>query len=52
MLKDLRLAHHAAEGVDSAIPLGTAVTELYERYVNKGEGEKDFSGIINFINKK
>jgi 3-hydroxyisobutyrate dehydrogenase len=52
MLKDLRLAHHAAESVNSAIPLGAMVTELYELYVNQGSGEKDFSGIINFISNK
>lgn len=52
MLKDLRLAHHAAEAVNSAIPLGAAVTELYELYVNQGDGDKDFSGIINFISSK
>lgn len=50
MLKDLRLAHHAAEAVNSAIPLGSAVTELYELFINQGNGEKDFSGIIQFIN--
>lgn len=52
MLKDLRLAHHAAEAVDAAIPLGAAATELYELYVNQGFGELDFSGIYNFITKK
>jgi 3-hydroxyisobutyrate dehydrogenase len=52
MLKDLRLAHHAAEVVDSAIPLGAAATELYELYINHGFGETDFSGIINFISKE
>lgn len=53
MLKDLRLAYHAAEAVNAAMPLGAAATELYELYVNQGFGEKDFSGIINFIaNKK
>jgi 3-hydroxyisobutyrate dehydrogenase len=51
MLKDLRLAHHAAEAVDSPIPLGAAATELYELFVNQGGGEKDFSGIIQFIRK-
>jgi 3-hydroxyisobutyrate dehydrogenase len=51
MLKDLRLAHHAAEAVDSAIPLGAAVTELYELYANQGGADKDFSGIINFLSK-
>jgi len=52
MLKDLRLAHHAAEAVDAAIPLGAAATELYELYVNQGSGELDFSGIFNFIANK
>jgi 3-hydroxyisobutyrate dehydrogenase len=49
MLKDLRLAHHAAEAVNAAIPLGAEATELYELFVNQGFGEQDFSGIINFI---
>jgi len=52
MLKDLRLAHHAAETVNAAIPLGATVAELYELYVNQGQGEKDFSGIIHFIKGK
>jgi len=51
MLKDLRLAHHAAEIVNSPIPLGAAVTELYELFVNQGGGEIDFSGIIRFLAK-
>lgn len=49
MLKDLRLGQHAAEAVDAIIPLGTVATELYELYVNQGNGETDFSGIINLI---
>ena len=49
MLKDLRLAHHAAESVNASIPLGAAATELYDLYINQGGGEKDFSGIIEFI---
>lgn len=55
MLKDLRLAQHAAENVSAAIPLGSMATELYELFVNQGHGELDFSGIIQFItsmNKK
>lgn len=51
MLKDLRLAHHAAEAANAAIPLGAATTELYELFNNQGFGELDFSGIINFIAK-
>lgn len=52
MLKDLRLAHHAAEMVNSAIPLGAMATELYELFVNQGHGEMDFSGIIKLIESK
>src|SRR3990167_2380982 len=52
MLKDLRLAQHAAEAVDATMPLGAVATELYELYVNQGYGEKDFSGIINLIANK
>ena len=52
MLKDLRLAQHAAESVESAIPLGAAAAELYELYVSQGSGDMDFSGIINFISNR
>jgi 3-hydroxyisobutyrate dehydrogenase len=52
MLKDLRLGQHAAEITNAAIPLGALSAELYELYVNQGFGETDFSGIINFIEKK
>jgi 3-hydroxyisobutyrate dehydrogenase len=49
MLKDLRLAQHAAETSDAVIPLGAVAAELYELYVKEGHGEVDFSGIIQFI---
>jgi 3-hydroxyisobutyrate dehydrogenase len=52
MLKDLRLAQHAAETADAVIPLGAVAAELYELYVNEGHGEVDFSGIIQFIGGK
>lgn len=52
MLKDLRLAQHAAESVDSAIPMGAVAAELYELYVSQGMGEKDFSAIIHFISSR
>lgn len=52
MLKDLRLAQHAAEMVETPIVLGTVASELYELFVNQGNGEMDFSGIITFIAKK
>lgn len=52
MLKDLRLAEDAAESVDALIPLGEAATELYEIFVNEGFGEKDFSGIMEWVANK
>lgn len=51
MLKDLRLAQHAAESSNGYIPMGSKVTELYENFVNSGEGETDFSGIIKMISQ-
>jgi 3-hydroxyisobutyrate dehydrogenase len=51
MLKDLHLANHAADETDALIPLGTVATELYELYVKRGNGETDFSGIINMLKK-
>ncbi len=52
MLKDLRLAQHAAEAADAAIPLGGMSTELYELFVSQGYGEMDFSGIIKMFGNK
>jgi 3-hydroxyisobutyrate dehydrogenase len=52
MLKDLRLAQHAAEAADAAIPLGGMSAELYELFVSQGFGEMDFSGIINMLSNK
>jgi 3-hydroxyisobutyrate dehydrogenase len=49
MLKDLRLAQHAAEAADAAIPLGGMATELYELFVTQGNGDMDFSGIIKML---
>lgn len=51
MLKDLRLAQHAAEAADASIPLGGLSAELYELFVGQGYGEKDFSGIITMLNQ-
>lgn len=49
MLKDLRLAQHAAELANTSITLGAVTAELYELFVNQGYGELDFSGIINML---
>ena len=49
MLKDLRLAQHAAEQSSALIPLGAEAAELYSLFVNQGNGEADFSGIMRLI---
>ncbi|EKD54873.1 MAG: hypothetical protein ACD_60C00038G0035 [uncultured bacterium] len=49
MLKDLRLGQLAAESVGAAIPLGAEAAELYNLFVNQGNGEMDFSGIIKMF---
>jgi 3-hydroxyisobutyrate dehydrogenase len=46
MLKDLKLALEAAQGVDAAVPMGTRAEELYEEFTAAGNGGSDFSGII------
>jgi 3-hydroxyisobutyrate dehydrogenase len=49
MLKDLRLGQHAAENVDAVIPLGGMAMEMYSLFVNQGNSETDFSGIIKML---
>lgn len=49
MLKDLNLAKAAANEAGAVTPLGTHAAELYQRFVEAGAGEKDFSGIIQWI---
>jgi 3-hydroxyisobutyrate dehydrogenase len=49
MLKDLKLALEAAEQVDVDVEMGEEAEELYEEFVEKGGGTKDFSGIIKMI---
>ena len=49
MLKDLRLSQKAATSVNVSTPLGANAAALYSLYVNGGYGEKDFSGIIKFL---
>jgi 3-hydroxyisobutyrate dehydrogenase len=49
MLKDLRLGQHAAENVNAVIPLGTMALEMYSLFVNKGNKDTDFSGIITML---
>jgi 3-hydroxyisobutyrate dehydrogenase len=49
MLKDLRLAEEAAQQVGAYTPMGAKAEELYQRFVDRGGGNKDFSGIIRMI---
>jgi 3-hydroxyisobutyrate dehydrogenase len=49
MLKDLHLAECAAEHVGAAIPLGAEATALYHKFMELGNGEVDFSGIIGML---
>jgi len=49
MLKDLKLAAEAARHVGAYTPMGGEAEELYQRFVDRGGGNKDFSGIIKMI---
>jgi 3-hydroxyisobutyrate dehydrogenase len=49
MLKDLRLAMDAAQGVDAYTPMGAEAETLYGRFAERGGGGKDFSAIIRMI---
>jgi 3-hydroxyisobutyrate dehydrogenase len=49
MLKDLKLAAEAARGVGAYTPMGAEAEELYQRFVDRGGGSKDFSGLIKMI---
>jgi 3-hydroxyisobutyrate dehydrogenase len=52
MLKDLRLASDAAGKHNQAIELGDLAKQLYERFVQEGSGDLDFSGIIQAIRQR
>jgi 3-hydroxyisobutyrate dehydrogenase len=49
MLKDLKLALEAAEQVGVEVEMGEEAEEEYEKFVEAGGGNKDFSGIIKMI---
>jgi 3-hydroxyisobutyrate dehydrogenase len=49
MLKDLRLSQDAAQHADATTPLGAEATALYSLFVNQGNADLDFSGIIKMI---
>lgn len=49
MLKDLQLAQDAAKNSRATTPLGAGATAIYSKYVESGEGGRDFSGIVRFL---
>ena len=49
MLKDLKLADEAAKQVGAYTPMGGEAEELFQRFVDRGGGSKDFCGIIKMI---
>ncbi len=49
MLKDLKLAAEAAQHCGAYTPIGADAEQLYQRFVDRGGGNKDFSGIIKMI---
>ena len=49
MLKDLKLAMEAAREAGAYTPMGGEAEELFQRFVDRGGGNKDFSGIIKMI---
>ena len=49
MLKDLKLAMEAAQEAGAYTPMGGEAAELYQRFVERGGGPKDFSALIKMI---
>lgn len=52
MLKDLRLAQEAAGGGSAATPLGAAAAQIYALMAAGGQGDRDFSAVIEFLRGK
>ena len=51
MHKDLGLAMEAAVGAGANTPLGKVSADLYAQMADSDMGDKDFSGMINFLKK-
>ncbi|MGE5203926.1 MAG: 3-hydroxyisobutyrate dehydrogenase [Acidobacteriota bacterium] len=49
MLKDLKLAQQAAQGVGAATPMGAEAAALFQLLVGTGLGPKDFSVMFRFL---
>ncbi len=50
MLKDLRIAMEAAQSAGAATPLGAHATQIYGMMDLAGRADRDFSGVIEFLN--
>jgi 3-hydroxyisobutyrate dehydrogenase len=49
MLKDLRIAMEAGRGVEAITPLGAQAAQIYEMMAAAGQGDRDFSAVIRFL---
>ena len=49
MLKDLKLALEAAQGVEATVPMGAQAESLYQLFAGLGGAGKDFSAIIKLL---
>ena len=49
MLKDLNLAQAAVRATRATTPLGAGAAAVYERFVESGGSDVDFSGIIRYL---
>jgi 3-hydroxyisobutyrate dehydrogenase len=51
MLKDLQLSQQASGAAGASTPMGGHAAEIYSAFVEAGNGGKDFSGIIRYLEK-
>ena len=49
MLKDLGLAQQAAQATQAVTPLGSLAQQLYQLHQKNGNGQLDFSSILNLV---
>lgn len=49
MLKDLKLALEAAQGVEASVPMGAQAEALYQLFAGLGGAARDFSAIIKLL---
>ncbi len=52
MLKDLRIAMHAAQTAGAVTPMGAQAAQIYAMMAAAGHGGDDFSGVIRFLDGK